>query len=65
MWIPESPRWLATHGRADEAQAIVAGIEDRLRRQGHQLEPGPFPAIRLRARTHTPLTEVATTLLCS
>ena len=58
LWIPESPRWLATHGRADEAQAVVAGIEDRLRRQGHELAPGPFPTIRLRARTHTPLGEV-------
>ena len=31
MWIPESPRWLMTHGRAAEAQAIVAGIEERSR----------------------------------
>ena len=65
LWIPESPRWLATHGRADEAHAVVAGIEDRLRRQGHELAPGPFPTIRLRARTHTPLYEVGLTLLRS
>jgi MFS family permease len=65
MWLPESPRWLVTHGRAAEAEAIVAGIEARFRREGHVLDPGPFPKIRLRARTHTPLGEVARTLLRS
>jgi MFS family permease len=62
LWIPESPRWLATHGRAEEAQEIVAGIEESFRRHGHALAPGPFPMIRLRARLHTPLWEIARTL---
>jgi MFS family permease len=61
-WLPESPRWLITHGRATEAGAVVAAIEERFRRDGHVLEAGPFTKIRLRARTHTPLAEVAATL---
>ncbi len=62
LWIPESPRWLMTHNRAAEAELIVAAIENNFRRGGHQISEGPFPTIRLRARTYTPLSEVATTL---
>jgi len=62
LWIPESPRWLVTHGRLDEAQAIVEDLETRFRQQGHVLKEPPFPCIRLRARSHTPLIEVARTL---
>jgi MFS family permease len=62
FWIPESPRWLMTHGRHDEAIAIIEGIEARVRRQGLAIPDAPFPVIRLHQRSHTPLGEVARVL---
>jgi MFS family permease len=41
MWLPESPRWLMTHGRIAEAEAIVAGIEKRVRAEGHLIPDAP------------------------
>ncbi len=37
--LPESPRWLMTHGRVDEAEAELAKIEDAVRRSGGELTP--------------------------
>ena len=58
FWIPESPRWLMTHGHVEEAQRVVEGIEARLAASPQS----DLPRARLRTRAATPLGEVARTL---
>jgi MFS family permease len=59
FWIPESPRWLMTHGHADEAERVVAGIESRFTSLPQTAD---LQRIRLRTRKSTPLRLVAYTL---
>jgi MFS family permease len=63
QWIPESPRWLMTHQRADEGNAIVDMIEEGIRRAGQEIPDVGEPPSRLRGRRYTPLREVVLTLV--
>jgi MFS family permease len=62
LWLPESPRWLMTHGRVAEAESVVAGIEHRVYCSGRGPPLDGLPKVRLLTRAFTPLSEVATTL---
>ncbi len=62
-WIPESPRWLITHGYETKAEAVVADIEGRVAAQFGTLPPVlANAAMRIRTRDHTPMRDVWTTL---
>jgi putative MFS transporter len=39
--LPESPRWLEAHGRMEEADQVVAGIEAAIEREQHAPLPKP------------------------
>ena len=62
--VPECPRWMMIHGRNDEAERLVDGIErDVAERTGQKLEEtGPDDAIEIQQRESTGFVEIARTL---
>jgi MFS family permease len=60
--VPESPRWLMIHGRAEEADRLVSGIErDVAERTGQPLRE-PRETLEIEQRGSTGFVEIARTL---
>jgi MFS family permease len=60
--VPESPRWLLIHGRADEAEDLVTAIEQRVEREKGTSLPEPGDSITIRQRRTIGFVTIASTM---
>src|SRR5947209_176283 len=64
QWIPESPRWLMLHARAEECEAVICAIEERgLGRAGTEPLAEVGARLRLVAASHTPILRMLRAIL--
>lgn len=61
--VPESPRWLFIHGREDEADKVVGGIEERVKGETGKRElDEPDESITIRQRKTIGIGEITRTM---
>ncbi|MFE6890284.1 MFS transporter [Streptomyces sp. NPDC057694] len=64
--VPESPRWLFIHGRGEEADSLVTGVEDKIRTErGGEALPPPAGEITIHPRKSIGFLEIARTVFRS
>ena len=57
-WVPESPRWLVTHGRAAEAEKIIEEVEKKVTDDPSSLPPPEGSPQRIYLRDRTTWSEI-------
>ncbi|MEW2528050.1 MFS transporter [Streptomyces sp. NPDC047071] len=61
--VPESPRWLFLHGRGEEAEELVTGIEERITAEKGRPLPAPEGEITVHPRASVGFGVIARTVL--
>lgn len=61
--VPESPRWLATHGYREEAERVVAEIEQRIEREAGGKLPAANEFLTIHPRRRFDFSDVWRTML--